>query len=132
MQREGYSNSSHYYCYRTYARVNAGGRGGYTRIAARGTDGTQQVFIVPTSLLQGHSSSTGTPLTPEDVLLGATGRRYNPNMPPSYDQAVTGQDKSVKVEEGGTQVAPTAPPPTTDDYPPPPEYSTTDTTQLLP
>ena len=28
-------------------------------------------------------------------------REDNPNLPPTYDQAVTGKDRSVKVEEGG-------------------------------
>ena len=30
-------------------------------------------------------------------------RVLNPNIPPSYDQAVTGKDKSVKLEEGRAQ-----------------------------
>ena len=31
-------------------------------------------------------------------------RVLNPNIPPSYDQAITGKDKSVKLEEGRAQV----------------------------
>ena len=95
-----------------------------TRIVTRRQDGTQEVLLVPTACLnqllarqaasrlsaQGARPSAppsdnapiGVVLTPEDILLGATGRlgRNDPNMPPSYDQAVTGRDKSVKVEEG--------------------------------
>ena len=37
------------------------------------------------------------------------GRPNDPNLPPSYDQAVTGADRSVKVEEG--QDLPYPPPP---------------------
>lgn len=37
------------------------------------------------------------------------GRPNDPNLPPSYDQAVTGADRSVKVEEG--QNLPYPPPP---------------------
>ncbi len=84
------------------------------------------MFIVPTSLLQTGPNTVNNNnniLTTEDILLGATGRRYNPNMPPSYDQAVSGQDKSIKVVEGTTMDQ-------SSEYPPP-EYSTSDTTRLL-
>ena len=43
-----------------------------------------------------------------------SGRPADPNMPPTYDQAVTGKDKSVKVEDGANtrpEATPTAPPP---------------------
>ena len=53
-------------------------------------------------------------------MLGATGRRFNPNMPPSYDQAVTGRDRSVKVEEGTAGVSINVP--TNEETIPPPEY----------
>ena len=47
---------------------------------------------------------------------GGSGRRLNdPNMPPSYDQAVSGRDRSVKVAEGVAGVKAGAVPP--------PEYS---------
>ena len=49
-------------------------------------------------------------------MLAASGRRLNdPNMPPSYDQAVSGQDRSVKVAEGVAGVK--------TGVAPPPEYS---------
>ena len=41
-------------------------------------------------------------------------------MPPSYDQAVTGRDRSVKVEEGTTSVPIN---PTNEETMPPPEYT---------
>ena len=116
---------------RAYAQLNACGRGGLTRITARGNDGSEQVFIVPTTVLQ-QQVRTGRPrpsaptrqpcatvvLTPEDLLLGATGRRYDPNMPPSYDQAVSGQDKSIKIEEGKSGISVNVP-----STEPPPEYA---------
>lgn len=38
-------------------------------------------------------------------------REDDPNLPPTYDQAVTGKDRSVKVEEGGgAKGKPTQPP----------------------
>ena len=64
------------------------------------------------------------------------GRPNDPNLPPSYDQAVTGADRSVKVEDGQnlphpppphvmSSQAPSAPPnvPPAPDlpYPPPPQ-----------
>ena len=40
-------------------------------------------------------------ITPDDLgLLSHACRSVDPNLPPTYDQAVTGKDKSVKVEEG--------------------------------
>lgn len=121
---------------RAYARLSAGSQGGLTRITARSNDGTQQVFIVPTTLLSRQVNPSdceaGTvTLTPEDLLLGATGRRLNPNMPPSYDQAVTGQDRSVKVEDSSKDLSPSTPP-EDDDYPPPPEYSPHDNSDSAP
>lgn len=92
------------------------------------------MFIVPTTLLSRQVPRAGdceagiVTLTPEDLLLGATGRRLNPNMPPSYDQAVTGQDRSVKVEDDHPQPKPSG----EDDYPPPPEYSPQDDSDSAP
>ena len=40
-----------------------------------------------------------------------SGRPVDPNMPPTYDQAVTGKDKSVKVNPEGTQSSTTGPGP---------------------
>ena len=47
-----------------------------------------------------------------DTLM-ALRRSIDPNLPPSYDQAVSGRDRSVKVEDGKGVT----------DLPPPPEYS---------
>ena len=108
--------------YRACAQLRATGGCGLTRIVARGQDGREQIYIVPAASLnqQGQrthpvqptpnpsapsvSGTTTIVTTPEDHLLGATGHRFNPNMPPSYVQAVTGRDKSVKVEEGTASV----------------------------
>ena len=49
-----------------------------------------------------------------------TGRRFDPNMPPSYDQAVSGRDKSLIVEEGTASVPINIP--TNEENIPPPEY----------
>ena len=121
--------------YRAYAQFGAPGGCGLTRIVARGQDGRERIYIVPTAGLnqQGQRThpvrSTPNPsvsgtaiivITPEDLLLGATGRRFNPNMPPSYDQAVTGRDRSVKVEEGTASVPINEP--TNEETIPPPEY----------
>ena len=83
------------------------------------------------------------------VITPASNRPNDPNLPPTYDQAVTGKDKSVKVEEGGANggkpvlpdgavssqfppsaLAPTNPQPGTfratleaENMPPPPAYS---------
>ena len=54
-------------------------------------------------------------------MLGATGRRFNPNMPPSYDHAVTGRDRSVKVEEETASVPINVP--TNEETIPAPEYT---------
>ena len=47
-----------------------------------------------------------------DALM-ALRRSIDPNLPPSYDQAVSGRDRSVKVEDGKSATS----------LPPPPEYS---------
>lgn len=39
-------------------------------------------------------------LTRTVIVRPASGRPNDPNLPPSYDQAVTGADRSVKVDEG--------------------------------
>lgn len=45
------------------------------------------------------------------VIRPADNRRPNdPNLPPSYDTAITGKDKSVKVEENGPRSEPTLSP----------------------
>lgn len=49
----------------------------------------------------------------------AARRAIDPNMPPSYDQAVTGQDQSVKVEDGVKDV----PSGKAATLPPPPQYT---------
>ena len=121
--------------YRACAQLKATGGCGLTRIVARGQDGREQIYIVPTASLnqQGQrthpvqptpnpsapsvSGTTTIVITPEDLLLGATGRRFNPNMPPSYDQAVTGRDKLLKVEEGTASVPINVP--TNETIPPP-------------
>ena len=51
------------------------------------------------------------------IVRPASGRPNNPNLPPSYDQAVTGADRSVKVNDGEDLPLPNAPP----QEPPPPE-----------
>ena len=107
---------------RACAQLRAAGGCGLTRIVARGQDGRERIYIVPTASLnqQGQrvhpvqpthnpsapsvSGTTTIVITPKDHLIGATGHRFNPNMPPSYDQAVTGRDKSLKVEEGTASV----------------------------
>ena len=124
--------------YRACAQLRAAGGCGLTRIVAQGQDGRERIYIVPTASLnqQGQrthpvrptpnpsaplvSGTTTIVITPEDLLLGATGRRFNPNMPPSYDQAVTGSDRSVKVEEGAASVPINVP--TNEETIPPPEY----------
>ena len=126
------------FLYRLSAQLRATGGCGLTRIVARGQDGREQIYIVPTSSLAQRgqrthpvrptpnptapsvSGTTTIVITPEDLLLGATGRRFNPNMPPSYDQAVTGRDRSVKVEEGTASVPIN---PTNEETMPPPEYT---------
>ena len=118
--------------YRTYARLSAANRGGLARITARGADGTQQVFIVPTSVLNcqdGRGGAAGITLTAEELLIGMGGRvnRTDPNVPPSYDQAVSGEDKSVKVEEASSPAPPPEHPPP--EYSPPNSFS--DSTPLL-
>ena len=122
--------------YRACGQLRATGGYGLTRIVARGQDGRERIYFVPTASLnqQGQrihpvqptpnpsapsvSGTTTIVITPKDHLLGATGRRFNPNMPPSYDQAVNGRDKSLKGEEGTARVpinvptnAETIPPP---------------------
>ena len=114
--------------------------------------GNEYIIIVPTASLnqQGQrthpvrptpnpsapsvSGTTTIVITPEDLLLGATGRRFNPNMPPSYDQAVTGRDRSAKVEEGTASVPISVP--IDEETIPPPEYTqfvnNEDQRQLLP
>ena len=63
------------------------------------------------------------------IIVRPTGRPNDPNLPPSYDQAITGADRSVKVEEtrGLAQpthgVFPSAPPPPPALPPPPPPPS---------
>ena len=118
---------------RVGAQLRATGGCGLTGIVARGQDGREQIYIVPTASLnqQGQRThpvsptpnpSTTVLITPEDLLLGATGRRFNPNMPPSYDQAVTGRDRSVKVEEGTNSVPINVPTNDHEETIPPPEY----------
>ena len=59
-----------------------------------------------------------------------TGRPNNPNMPPTYDQAVTGKDKSVKVNaESQQRDRVNQPPPPPQEVPVPasaPTYSVVD------
>ena len=114
--------------YRVCTQLRATGGSGLTRIVARGQDGRERIYIVPTASLnqQGQkthpvrptpnpsapsvSGTTTIVITPEDLLLGATGRRFNPNMPPSCDHTVTGKDRSVKVEERTASVPINVPP----------------------
>ena len=56
-----------------------------TRIVTRGPDGQERIYIIPTSTLA------------EQLTRAAVQRASN--MPPSYDQAVTGRDRSVKVDD---------------------------------
>lgn len=51
------------------------------------------------------------------------GRPLDPNLPPTYEAAVSGRDRSVKVEDGSEPVppAPSAPPPAFSA--PPPAFS---------
>lgn len=135
---------------RTLNTATVGGTS-VTRIVTRAQDGSQEVLLVPTACLnqllarQARARPPGTTptanaplgvvLTPEDILLGATGRlgRNDPNMPPSYDQAVTGRDKSVKVEEGG--VGGVKPVGVANNIPPPeyaPQITADDEELLLP
>ena len=56
------------------------------------------------------------------VIRPADNRRPDdPNLPPSYDMAVTGKDKAVTVE-GGTGVTTQPPPPAAPSHPPPPSH----------
>lgn len=84
-------------------------------------------FIQRTTFQVNQSGRPVTIIGPHD------NRRPNdPNLPPSYDHAVTGRDKSVKVEEGKgismemkeiIERGPTAPPPppfTSNSFAPPP------------
>ena len=60
-------------------------------------------------------------------------RPDNPNLPPSYHHAVTGKDKSVKVQDGTSTAIDDRPsaspppfqaiPPETANFPPPPAYT---------
>ncbi len=84
------------------------------------------MFVVPTSVLNCQEGSRGgapgITLTAEELLIGmGLGNRTDPNVPPSYDQAVSGEDKSVRVE------AHSPPPP---EYSPPNSFS--DSAPLLP
>ena len=67
------------------------------------------------------------------IFVSIAGRPLDPNLPPTYDQAVTGKDRSVKVDEGQRQdlvaMMPSAPPPSFPTHPPagpmvpPPPYT---------
>ena len=79
-------------------------------------------------------------LTRTVVVRPVGGRPLDPNLPPTYNQAVSGSDRSVKIEEGSAGAAvppppgdpsappPVGPPPTAymgPAVPPPPAYSQT-------
>ncbi len=80
-------------------------------------------FTQRTSYLVNQPGLPARQITRTIVIRPNDNRRPNdPNLPPSYDHAVTGRDKSVKVEEGNVGGAPmtstnqagaTAPPPFT-------------------
>ena len=68
-------------------------------------------------------------LTRTVIIRPAGGRPLDPNLPPTYEQAVTGKDRGVKLEEGGSSSSspnpegamPSAPPPRPPGgFPPPP------------
>lgn len=103
---------------RLAAITRAAPPGSFAQIVTRSPNGSQQVYLVPTSMAQRPRAPARTvapptqprpsaPLprtiiiTPDDLgLLSHACRSVDPNLPPTYDQAVTGKDKSVKVEEG--------------------------------
>lgn len=58
-------------------------------------------------------------LTRTVVVRPVGGRPLDPNLPPTYNQAVSGSDRSVKVEDGTTGA--TVPPESGDPSAPPPE-----------
>ena len=88
------------------------GTASLTRIVAQGPDGRERMYIIPTNrLFTNASASTGRSpgppnpcrtliVTSDDLSLGRS--ETDPNKPPSYEQAITGQDRSVKVDEGTT------------------------------
>ena len=103
-------------------------RQGVLRITTTGQGDSHQIVRVhhPAACAGGrivHTSTTNPtgPSAPRRTLvlqcnpdtLMAFRRSIDPNMPPSYDQAVSGRDRSVKVEDDSG----------TADLPPPPEYS---------
>lgn len=98
------------------------------RVTATGQNGSRQVVQVhhPITCAGGRviHTSVARPTAPSaprrtlilqcnpDTLM-AVRRSIDPNMPPSYDQAVSGRDRSVKVEDSQG----------TTDLPPPPDYT---------
>ena len=104
---------------RLAAITRAAPPGSFAQIVTRSPNGSQQVYLVPTSMAQrpcAPAPRTVAPparprpsaplprtiiITPDDLgLLSHACRSVDPNLPPTYDQAITGKDKSVKVEEG--------------------------------
>lgn len=83
-----------------------------TRIVAQGPDGQERTYFVPTQRLLAAAAASGQNrpppargttaiiVAPEDI---GVVRTRDPNMPPSYDQAISGQDRSVKVDEGAAK-----------------------------
>lgn len=97
--------------------------GTFAQLVTRRPDGSQQVFLIPANSIgqrnpNAQPSSQINPaarphpsappqrprtlyITQDDLgLLSHACRSSDPNLPPTYDQAITGKDKSVKVEDG--------------------------------
>lgn len=81
-----------------------------TRVITRSPDGTHHTYIIPRAM---PSSARPTitncrtiGISAEDLgLLAHACRRSDPNLPPTYDQAISGRDKSVKLEDSNSSIA---------------------------
>ncbi|XP_003387314.1 PREDICTED: uncharacterized protein LOC100633597 [Amphimedon queenslandica] len=115
--------------------------GTFAQLVTRRPDGSQQVFLIPANSISQRNPNpaassqvnpTARPhpsappqrprtifITQDDLgLLSHACRSSDPNLPPTYDQAITGKDKSVKVEEDGVGADPSVKQEEEEEFPP--------------